>query len=230
MHVATLSADVTYRSLHLPEVMAGDDSAGIDYELFRGETPIGSDWVAREVVYLDDSQQPTAECCEASLVAERDIEFEVKKPVGDFPHFWGINFGVLTDKSFEVLHTLISPYVEFLPLTSTHGRFTAFKVLRFVDALDRQQSDIEWYPQLKKDVGKPRIARQIKNLVFHDERLADEVIFQLPEMPLGTEIFVTEPFMRTVEQYHLKGFQFTQVWPPLDDRDKFMRKRLKRRK
>lgn len=231
MHVAKLSADFNYRSLHLPEVMAGNDSAGIDYEVFARVEPVGNDWVAREVIYVDEMRQARTECCDAGLTPSERVDLsEAKKPVGDFPHFWGINFGVLTERSFEVLHDLISPYVEFLPLTSTHGHFTAFKVLRFVDALDRQQSNIEWQPQLNKDVGKPRIARQIKKFVFHDNCLSQEVIFQLPEMPLSTEIFVTERFMRAVEQHHLMGFQFQQVWPSLDDREKFMRKRLKRLK
>ena len=228
MHVAKLAADFTYRSLHLPEVMAGDDSAGIDYGCFARAGPVGSDWVAREVVYFDETRHPRANCCEASLTLPEQADLsEAKKPVGDYPHFWGINSGVLAERSLAVLHDLISPYVEFLPLTSPHGRFTAFKVLRFVDALDRHQSKIEWQPQLAKDVGKPRMARQIQKFVFHDDRIAEEVIFQLPEMPLGTDVFVTERFMRTVEQSQLSGFRFQQVWPPLDDREKFIRKRLK---
>lgn len=113
MHVAKLSADFNYRSLHLPEVMAGDDSAGIDYDFFARVGPVGNDWVAREAVYCDETRQPRTDCCDAGLTPpERADLSEAKEPVGDFPHFWGINFGVLTERSFEVLHDLISPYVD----------------------------------------------------------------------------------------------------------------------
>lgn len=92
----------------------------------------------------------------------------VRSAISNFPHFRGTNLGVLTERSYDVLHDLLAPYAEFLPLTSTHGRFIAFKVLKIVDALDRERSNIEWVPQLKKDVGKPRTASQIRKFAFYE--------------------------------------------------------------
>ena len=150
------------------------------------------------------------------------------KPIGDFPYLWGVYFGVFTERSLEVLRDMISPHVELLPLSSRQGEFTAFKVLTIVDALDRERSDIEWAPQLKRQLGNPRVVRRVKKFVFREERLVDQVLFRLPELPW--DLFVTDVFMRAVEQHQLAGFEFTQVWPPIDERAKFLEKRLKRKK
>lgn len=228
MRVAKLSADHKFRSIHLPEVIAGDDTAGLDLQLFSGHQAIGDAWHPRGVVYLKEIPQSNSEYCD-SATDELSNQWDASCPIGDFPHFWAINFGVLTERAIEALHDLINPYVEFLPLHSDVGHFTAFKVLHFVDALNRNESMIEWFPQLKKDVGRPRVVRQIKKFVFHENRLENEVIFRIPELPFGTEVFVTDRFMDVITEHRLKGFQFLHVWPQIDERDYYAQKRLAKR-
>lgn len=227
MRVFELSTDLDYRCLHLLEVIAGDDdSAWIDTNRFTGGDPIGSKWIPRKVVYFEESGQACEGECEGTLSPE-DLSRLAggSKGFGDFPHFWGMGFGVFTQRSFEALHELIRPFVEFLPLLGSGSQFTAFKVLHFVDALDRDKSKIEWYPQLKKDIGKPRHVERIKRYTLIEDRLVDEVIFRIPEQPRGVApVFVTERFVDAVKQHELTGFKFTQVWPFVDPREQLMRK------
>lgn len=214
MKIAKLLTDHKYRSLHLPEVLGGDDSAGIKHELFIGAEPVGSDWAARNVVYFDETRPPSHDCCEADLTSkERSTHGDAGKSYGDFPHFWGINSGVLTARSFAILQNLLSPFVEFLPLHGVDETFFAFKVLRFVDALDEANSDIEWFHQLKRDVGKPRMARNIKKYVFHKELLDNEVLFRIPQMPTHNHVFATSRFIDAVFDTNLRGFKLLEVWP-----------------
>ena len=227
MPVAQLSADFSYRSLFLADVLAGDDNAGAEWELFSYDTPIGDNWVPLEVVYCGETGGPTGRGPEFYSTPGELPEHE--RPIGDFPHLWGVGCGVLAKPALDALRDLLAPYVEFLPLVSKEGEFTAFKVLRFADALDRDKSKIDWFPQLKKDTGKPRVAREVRRYAFVESRLRDEVIFRLPEMPLSGPVFVTERFMSVVRTHSLRGFKFTHVWPPVDERQKFLQKRLRKR-
>lgn len=215
--------------------MSGKDDSEvelIDTEPFDSDRPIGSQWIPREVIYFAESESPPEDCCEAEAEADPEEPRESTKPIGDFPHFWGINFGVLTRRSYDILHELIAPHVEFLPLDSKEGDFIAFKVLRFVDALDSKESVIEWFPQLKKDVGKPRIAHTIKRHAFREELLTNEVIFRIPQMPFYSRVFVTEAFIDCVNTNGLEGFQFWDVWPPTDpsiERQRYLAKRQRKK-
>ena len=150
---------------------------------------------------------------------------EQQLPIGDFPHCLGINFGVLGSRSFHALKDLLAPYVEFLPLISRDGDFTAFKVLRFVDALDLQKSSIEWEPTRKQADATSRTVRRVSRFVFDEALLVNEVIFRIPQLSTGIMVFVPQEFIRAVTDPHLTGFHFTQLWPPRDERDAFIRKR-----
>ena len=179
--------------------------------LFRSGL-IGDEWIPPEVGYTHHQRDPSPECCESAVYATEGRGLsETDLPVGDFPHCWGINFGVLTRNSSEALRLLIGPHVEFLPLRSGDGDFTAFKVLRFVDALDVQHSIIDWEPKRFRDDAGPRLVRQIRKYVFHREQIENEVIFRIPQLPTGFKIFVTEVFLRAVDAHNLVGFQFQQI-------------------
>jgi hypothetical protein len=127
----------------------------------------------------------------------------------------------------------MAPHVEFLPLLSTEDDFTAFKVLTFIDALDESGSVIEWYPRLKKDAGKPRVARAIKECALRSDRLDGAVSFRIPQMPICHDVFVTDTFKRLVADHHLTGFEMKAVWPPPDtsaERAKYLEKRAAKKR
>jgi hypothetical protein len=231
MRIAELSADLAYRSLHFPELMAGDDTAGLQLGLFNDDSPIGAKWIPRKVVYSESPRTPSDACCDDDIApgAIRDID----RPISDFPHFWGINYGVLSKRAFKALGELIAPHVEFLTLLGAGGEFFAFKVLTFRDALNKAESVIEWYAQLRKDAGKPRVARAIKKHAFDTERVEGTPIFRIPEMPLEHNVFVTDEFIDRVQRCELRGFAFKLVWPPIDEssqRQAFLERRAKRKR
>ena len=226
MRIFRLSSDHRFRSLHLLSAPAGDGSARIPPQWFAGCEPVGNRWVPPEVGYTHPPPDASVACCEAALDAAKDPSLsEMDLPLGDFPHCWGINFGVLSRKSTEALKMLIGPYVELLPMRSGDGDFTAFKVLRFVDALDTQHSLIDWEPRRAGQDASPWIVRQIRKYAFGQDKLENEVIFRVPQLSTGFKVFVTDIFVRAVTAHQLLGFQFQPVWPPPDDRERFLRKR-----
>jgi hypothetical protein len=231
MRICQLTSNHDFRPLHLPRVLAGDETARINHQFFSGPAAIGGKWTPPEVCHLQPPSNSSAHCCEpCGVLDEHGTIQESQLPAGDFPHCWGLNFGVLGQRAFHVLKELIAPYVEFLPLVSHDGDFTAFKVLRFVDALDLQKSKIDWVPQRKQDNVTPRIVREVKRFVFDEKLLVNEIIFRIPQLSTGIKVFVTEAFMQVVKAHNLTGFRFTQVWPSEDQQEVFMRKRLRKHK
>lgn len=195
-----------FRQLSYCELLAGNkvDLLAMS-KLFYGPESVAKDWVAPKVRYVDD-----------------DL------PKGDFPGFGAAV--VFSDHAFASLRDLLEPNGECLPLESDVGGFTAFKVLRFVDALDIASSKIDWWPQLARNAGNPRVVRGFKSLSFREEVLVDSPIFKVPEMPMH-EVFVTDVFVSRVQEFALKGFLFKQVWPAADDneiRRKFQERQLRK--
>ncbi len=179
-----------YKSLHLADVVAGNEEGLLDFAYsFHGDKPLSATWIPPRVVYLESSE-----------------------PEGDFPYFWGAECPVFTPRSLNALRELIAPFGEFLPLSSTDGEFTAFKVLHFIDALDTERSEIKWFPQVKRQLGQPKHVEKINRFAFHEETLRGAVVFRLPQLPLG-QVFVVDAFVDRVREAGLKGFSLNQVWP-----------------
>lgn len=179
-----------FKTLRLADVVADGDAGTQDFaSLFHDDKPLSATWASPPVVYL-----------------------EKNKPAGDFPYFWGANCPVFTPRSLRALRDLIAPFGEFLPLSSKDGEFTAFKVLHFLDALDLEHSDIKWVPQPRRELGLPKLVEKIRRFVFHEAKLEGEVIFRIPQLPLG-QVFVTDVFAKHLRKSGLKGFSLNQVWP-----------------
>ena len=207
MTVFRMRSDIeNYRSLTFRELVEGVpfDVSSTD-ELFYDACSIEATWKPRRVVYWNE-----------------DV------PEGDFPSFEPML--VFTRQALDALRDLLDPNGEFLPLESHVREFHAYKVLRFVDGLDLEQSVIDWWPQLKKDAGKPRVVRDVKRFVFHDSAIADATIFKVPQMSMS-HVFVTDSFVQRVNDARLTGFLFHQLWPPPDpslERQRFLDKRKRR--
>ena len=179
-----------YKTLHYADMDADNEEGTLDFcYSFHGDKPLSATWTPPRVAY-----------------------FEKNEPEGDFPYFWGADCPIFTSRALSVLGDLITPFGEFLPLSSSDGEFTAFKVLHFIDALDVERSEIKWWPQLKRELGQPKRVEKIKRFVFHEEKLQNAVIFRIPQLPLF-EVFVTDVFVNRVQEAGLKGFLFNQVWP-----------------
>lgn len=179
-----------FKTLRLADDASGRGAGPQDFAaLFHDDKPLSATWTPPPVVYL-----------------------EKNKPAGDFPYFWGANCPVFTPRSRDALRDLIAPFGEFLPLRSKDGEFAAFKVLHFSDALNLERSDIKWRAQTRRELGQPKLVDKIVRFVFDETKLQEEVIFRLPQLPLG-QVFVTDVFFNKVRKSGLKGFSFHQVWP-----------------
>lgn len=224
MTIAILRSDHSFRSLYpLPQ---GDSSkpARIPAEWFEGSSRIDYRWGLRRAAYAGDSAFTSS----AVEFPRCELAQELAKPVGDFPHFWGVNAGVFSLRAFTALCPIIGASVEFLPLHCRDGIYHAFKVLRIVDCLDRDRSSVEWRHQVKKNAAKPRSARKISRFEFRLETLREVPIFCIPELPFGSHVFVTDIFIDEVRNRGLNGFAFEIVWPPRDDRARFVVRHLRK--
>lgn len=124
----------------------------------------------------------------------------------DFPSSGGI-IPVFSQRAVEALADLLLAHGEILPLTCVEGAYFAYNVTRLIDALDLQRSD---YHQFSSGV-----IFDISRHEFRPDRLRDAVIFKLPQMP-GPGEFVTDVFVRRVEQARLQGFSLKEVWSEAD--------------
>ncbi len=87
------------------------------------------------------------------------------------------------------------------------GNYSLLNVANLVDALDTEQSEIDYFPNLDQ------ISR-IKRYVFFPDLVRDQWIFKIPQLPRPT--FVTDRFVDLVNQNHLTGFDFVEVWGEKD--------------
>jgi hypothetical protein len=150
---------------------------------FKGQ-PIGSSWRSLAVKVLRDQ-------------SHRD------RPPSDFPSFGGV-VPVFSQHAVEALYDLLQRNGEILPLICQEGVYFAFNVTRLVDALDMNASEFKYF----KSTG--RIMRIVRH-EFDAEKLGAESIFKIPQVPEGY-VFVTDEFVRRVQEAGLVGFDFRRVW------------------
>lgn len=228
MRIAKLQSDGRYQGLVLNEA-AGNPPMPIESTSFHSPESIRVLWQPVAVTYFNDEKLDLSDTQDTGNCSQPGTREPLR---GDFPHFWSLNHGVLTQRSYDKLHNLLEPFVEFLPLSGPEEEaFFAFKVLRFVDALDETNSEIEWFPQLKRDFGKPRMARRIKKHAFREEILDKELLFRIPQMPTHNHVFVTSRFIDAVCGNSLIGFNFLEVWPipaVSNEHMRYVAKRLRR--
>src|SRR6266516_7649114 len=88
---------------------------------------------------------------------------------------WMSSAPVISANAKKGLEDLISPYVEILALLELRGKlYYAINVLKLVDCLDRERSDILYSPV---DGG----ILQVRRSIFRTDRLLDVPIFKLPD-------------------------------------------------
>lgn len=129
-------------------------------------------------------------------------------PLSDCPHHTSSDVIVLSRRAVDALHDLLAPAAEILPLRSDLGEFYAINVLRKIDCLDHERSD------LLKSSSTGRIF-MISRPVFVPERIGDALIFRVPEH--RAFILVTQPFVDRVRQARLVGFGLREVWRSADE-------------
>ncbi|MDF2922663.1 MAG: hypothetical protein K0R57_1577 [Paenibacillaceae bacterium] len=120
---------------------------------------------------------------------------------------------IFNDKAIHALNHILQGKVEILPLVHINAAapksIFAINVIRMLDCLDYDRAKVKIDPEYK-------IITEIKRYAFKEEMLRDETIFKMPQHR-GTRVFVTEKFVRAVEENHLTGLEFDEVWDSEED-------------
>lgn len=214
MRVYTIQSDSDrFRQFTFRNLAAGEDLEVLPLqERFDSAEPLPVGWELPEVVYWDDRQG----------LAE-----------GDFPALGST--WCFSAHATEVLGDDLTRAGELLPLRCPYGSYFAFHVTCFLDALDRDASQIEYCPRTKARRAAhrgPLLIGAVKKHVFRPESIGDHAIFKLAGAVLS-DAYVTDRFVAKVQAHGLSGFKFRQVWPPVDDsaeREHFRQKRLRHRR
>ena len=120
---------------------------------------------------------------------------------GDCPSLHSIPF--FSSKAVKVLSEIMGENVEYLPVTGEASKFTIVNVIKLIDALDMEKSDLIYFPD-----GKIMSKRKI---VLRSEKIScTDNIFKLIEFP-RTSVIVSDNFKDAVEKAGLKGFAFEKV-------------------
>lgn len=148
-----------------------------------------------------------------SLAAEWE-NFEVMKdvgndglttsrhPVGNFADL-GCYTPTLDEAAKAALEPHIAQYGEFLPVRYANQTRWMFNCMHLLSALDIDNSVIKRFTD-------GRIMHLQGPLYFKPELLVNEWIFLPEERP--AEIFVTDKFVKVVEEHGLMGFEFHEIW------------------
>jgi hypothetical protein len=152
-----------------------------------------------------------------SLAAEWE-NFEVMKdvgndglttsrhPVGNFADL-GCYTPTLDEAAKAALEPHIAQFGEFLPVRYAKQTRWMFNCMHLLSALDVDNSVIKRFTD-------GRIMHLQGPLYFKPELLVNEWIFLPAERP--AEIFVTDKFVKVVEDNKLTGFDFTEIWDSND--------------
>ena len=120
---------------------------------------------------------------------------------GDCPSLQIVPF--FSSKAVKVLSEIMGENVEYLPVTGEASKFTIVNVIKMIDALDMEKSDLIYFPD-----GKIMSKRKI---VLRSEKIScTDNIFKLIEFP-RTSVIVSDNFKDAVEKACLKGFTFEKV-------------------
>lgn len=115
-----------------------------------------------------------------------------------------LDAGVFSQRAIDVL----KPHLErcFLPLPCTleGERYYSLHIKERLDCLDIKHSNIVYWDDLYDDESHDIM--DIKRYTFYKDRIADPLIFAIPEDPVG--VFTTESIPEIVERAGLKGFRF----------------------
>lgn len=119
---------------------------------------------------------------------------------------------VFSRRAVDALRDLLEDSGEILPLRSSDGEFFVFHPLRVLDALDLERCQWQDDDFLRLDY--------LARYEFLPERIGKVTIFKLLELLddgrrlTRTGLFVTDRFVRRVEEAGLAGFKFELLWPP----------------
>lgn len=125
----------------------------------------------------------------------------------DFP-WLGAHALVMRKNAVEALRAILEANGEILPLATDDGtELYVLNVTRVLEAVDEQRSDILRFPE------SGRIMR-VRSIAFIERVVHGIDIFRLPHRASST--YVSDRFVKAVQEAGLEGLEFKQVWAPPD--------------
>lgn len=134
------------------------------------------------------------------------IDGKLQRP-SDFPSGPQPTYLTMAQRARERVGQHLRRYGEFLPLICQDGRFWAFHVTHFLDALDENASSV------LRASDDPNMILMIHRHVFRPDRLTGDWMFKLPQSRGRGPIYVTDPFVNLIRASRLTGLEFKRVWP-----------------
>ncbi|MEO6231101.1 MAG: DUF1629 domain-containing protein [Ferruginibacter sp.] len=104
----------------------------------------------------------------------------------------------ISKAAVDTLKDSLNDNVELLEIETDAGKYYAMNILNFVDCLNKEES--------KYEATKGGTIVKYSLLVFDEEKLRENKIFKVPEMPFCT--FVTDEIRETCEEKYLRGLFF----------------------
>ncbi|MDX2273165.1 MAG: hypothetical protein NW237_14620 [Cyanobacteriota bacterium] len=161
--------------------------------------------------------------CKAYWVTDEEPK---KYPLSDFPGCGGrIAF---SQNAVNVLEDLLIPSGELLPIITEYGTYYCYNVTNFVDALDTENSEFDYYYTAEeakllppgsygylrtKGLLADRSLGHIINYKFHPDLVKNQVVFRmdLHHSKAGL-LYVSDVFVERIQEHGLLGFAPKLVW------------------
>lgn len=129
-----------------------------------------------------------------------------KAKEADIPLYGSGSEIFMRPRAVEALRSLLEDFGEILPVDDEAGaELYVFHCLNFVDALDKELSEIEYFDDAVKIL-------RVAHYQFRPEVIAEQDIFRLVQRRPGS-IFVSQRFVDAVEAAKLIGLTFRAMWP-----------------
>jgi hypothetical protein len=133
--------------------------------------------------------------------------FQLDSPKGDMPGLTG-SIPVFTPRAVEALADFLEPNGELVKIRCQKDTLFLYNVTRIVDALDEDSSGLKRFDDVRM--------LTIDHYSFLEDKLSRLTIFKLVLWRLGPP-YVTDVFVRRVEEAGLRGFKFQLVWSTEDE-------------
>jgi hypothetical protein len=133
-------------------------------------------------------------------------DFPMKLP--DFFEIDNTGIIAISQTALKQLNVFFNNKIELLPVETDAGKYYVLNVLNFVDCLDKESS--------KFSAARNGTIVSYTLLEFSKEKIGNNVIFRIPELPYKT--FITDDFQDICEQENLQGLLFDPemnlIWYP----------------
>ncbi|MFC4098957.1 imm11 family protein [Paenibacillus xanthanilyticus] len=114
---------------------------------------------------------------------------------------------LFSEKAKSVFQKLLEGKAEFLPVEHENGDvYYIVNIVNVLNCIDYETAIVN-----KTEIIENVFITEVQKYEFKEELVKDELMFKIPE-DVVTRVFVTEEFIRIVDENGLVGFRFEEVW------------------